>query len=40
MSGGMARNVGGHLYGDLQLYVLTIYWTAQMNTDRTKCYVQ
>ena len=28
--------LGWHLYVDLQLYVLTIYWTAQMNTDRTK----
>ena len=34
MLGGMACNVGRHLYVDLQLYVLTIYWTAQMNTDR------
>ncbi len=40
MLGGMACNVERHLYVDLQLYVLRIYWTAQMNTDRTKCYVQ
>ncbi len=34
-------NVGWNgVYVDLQLYILTIYWTAQMNTDRTKCYVQ
>ncbi len=26
-----------HLYVDLQLCVLTIYWTTRMNTDRTKC---
>ena len=31
MSGGMACNVERHLYVDLQLYVLTIYWTAALS---------
>jgi hypothetical protein len=43
MSGGSQCNVlhcvlRRHLYVDLQLCVSTIYWTARMNTDRTKCY--
>ncbi len=43
MSGGSQCNVlhcvlRRHLYVDLQLCVSTIYWTARINTDRTKCY--